>query len=75
MKFKKLILAVMGLILVVLFFNMFATYQKNGTKLTFEVQLNSNQSDDYQLFYIMNKDQEWTEEQSLHQKYEQRETG
>jgi teichoic acid transport system permease protein len=72
MKFKKLILAVMGLILVVLFFNMFATYQKNGTKLTFEVQLNSNQSDDYQLFYIMNKDQEWTEEQSLHQKYEQK---
>ncbi|AIQ26311.1 ABC transporter permease [Paenibacillus sp. FSL H7-0737] len=70
MKFKKTILAVMGIILVVLFFNMFTAYQKNETKLTLEVQVNSDRPDDYQLFYIMNKDQEWTEEQSLHQNYE-----
>ncbi|MDH6370979.1 teichoic acid transport system permease protein [Paenibacillus sp. PastF-3] len=70
MKFKKTILAVMGIVLVVLFFNMFTAYQKNETKLTLEVQVNSDRPDDYQLFYIMNKDQEWTEEQSLHQNYE-----
>lgn len=71
MKYKKMILFIIGLILVVLFFNMFTGYQKSETKLSFEFQVNSDKADDYQLFYIMNKNQKWTEEQSIHRNYEQ----
>ncbi len=70
MKFKKLILTVIGLVLVVLFFNLCISYQKDNTKLSLEFQLNSDQADDYQLFYILKENQEWSEEQSFHQTYE-----
>ncbi|MGF7049241.1 teichoic acid transport system permease protein [Paenibacillus sp. DS2015] len=70
MKFKKTILAVIGLMLVVLFFNMFISYQKSESKLSLQFQLNSDKIDDYQLFYITMEGQDWTEEQSFHQAYE-----
>ncbi|WP_068652517.1 ABC transporter permease [Paenibacillus antarcticus] len=70
MKFKKAILTVIGLMLVCLFFNIFMSYQKSESNLSFQFKLISDQLDDYQLFYITGEGQEWTEEQSIHQAYD-----
>jgi len=70
MKSKKIILSVIGLMLLFLFFNIFSSYQKSESQLSFQFKLISDQSDDYQLFYITKESQEWSEEQSIHQAYD-----
>ncbi|MEK4513008.1 ABC transporter permease [Paenibacillus sp. FSL K6-2524] len=71
MKYKKIIFIVIAVILMFLYYNMFISYQKSESKLSFQFQLNADQADDYQLFYITKEGQEWSEEQSFHQAYDQ----
>lgn len=71
MKFKKIAYVLLGLVFLVLYFNMFAQYQKSESNLALEFQLKSDHSDEYQLFYISEENQDWAEEYSLHQPYDQ----
>lgn len=74
MRFKKIILIFLGVIFLFLYFNLFSQYQKSESNLAFEFQLKSDQTDEYQLFYIAKENQDWAEEYSLRQPYVQAET-
>ncbi|GIO88504.1 hypothetical protein J25TS5_54360 [Paenibacillus faecis] len=71
MKFKKFAFVLLGLVFLVLYFNMFSQYQKSESNLAFEIQLKSDHPDEYQLFYVTKEDQQWAEEYSLRQTYDQ----
>ncbi|GGG08218.1 ABC transporter permease [Paenibacillus aceti] len=70
MNFKKVILIVLGLILLFLTFNMFTVYQRENSVLVFQFEVKSDLLDDYQLFYSTKEDEEWSEENSIHQTYD-----
>ncbi|MNW44859.1 Teichoic acid translocation permease protein TagG [compost metagenome] len=71
MRFKKITYILLGLIFLILYFHVFAQYQKSESNLAFEFQLKSDRSDEYQLFYVTKEKQDWAEEYSIHQPYDQ----
>lgn len=71
MRIKKILLIFLGVCFLLFYFNIFSQYQKSESSLSFEFQLKSDQSDEYQLFYVTEENQDWAEEYSLRQSYVQ----
>lgn len=70
MKLKKVTFTLIGLLLFLSFMLLFYNYQKDNKELALKFDVLANNSDDYQLFYRINKNQAWSEKQSIHNKYD-----
>lgn len=69
MKFKKLILICLFVLLSATYFNFFNNYQKDKGNLLLSFDLKSNIADNFQVFYMLRADEEWSEEQSINKEY------
>lgn len=71
MLFKKFVFAVLAIILLICSFNIFSMFQRDTASLTLKFEVNSDISEQYQLFYTTKKDEEWSEKRSFYQTYDQ----
>lgn len=71
MRFKKYVFAVLAIILLVLSFHLISMYQKDTASLRLKLDFKSDLPDEYQLFFITKQNEEWSEDRSLHQTYDQ----
>lgn len=71
MKLKKIVFVILGIIIFMLSFNIYSMYQQDTASLSFKLEAKSDLFDDYQLFYTTKKGEEWSEERSINQTYDQ----
>ncbi|MEK3900616.1 ABC transporter permease [Paenibacillus sp. FSL R7-0179] len=66
---KKIVFVLLFIIFSFIMFGFVRNYQSDSAKINISFQVKSDVADDYQLFYLTNSEEKWSEEKSVHIPY------